>query len=107
MVIAADANTVKVAVSQDAKDAKTADFIVNMKEPLKDADVPAVGSELGLSANSQIELDGTYSTYTQVPATPTTAQTVQIVLSDGALVPVKKAAPVHHRPPAAHHRPAN
>jgi len=106
-VIAADANTIKVAVSQDAKDAKTADFIVNMKEPLKDADIPVVGSDLGLSANNQIELDGTYSTYTQVPATPTTAQTVQIVLSDGALVPVKKAAPVHHRPPAAHHRPAN
>ncbi len=104
IVIAADANTIKMAVAQDAKDAKVADFIVNMKEPLKDDEIPAVGSELGLQSNGEEELDGTYSTYTQVPATATTAQGAQIVLSGGVLIPVKKA-PVHRRPPAVHHRP--
>ena len=35
-------------MTQDAKDAKTADFIVNMKEPIAEKEVPAVGSELKL-----------------------------------------------------------
>ena len=43
-VIEATASQVKVAVTQDAKDAKTADFIVNMKEPIPDKEIPAVGS---------------------------------------------------------------
>jgi hypothetical protein len=103
-VISADANTIKVAVSQDAKDAKTADFIVAMKTPLKDDEIPAVGSDLGLSSNGQVELDGTYNSYTQVPATATTAASAQIELSDGVLIPVKKA-PVRRRPPAVHRRP--
>ncbi len=40
IVIEANPNQIKVAVTQDAKDAKTADFIVNMKEPIADKDVP-------------------------------------------------------------------
>ena len=67
-VIEATASQIKVAVTQDAKDAKTADFIVNMKEPIPEKEIPAVGSELKLLKDGGPELDGTYDTYTQVPA---------------------------------------
>ena len=39
--------TINVAVTQDAKDAHTADFTVNLKEPLSCKDAPASGSALG------------------------------------------------------------
>jgi hypothetical protein len=99
-VIESSATQVKVAVTQDAKDAKTADFIVNMKTPLADKDIPAVGSELKLLKDGGPELDGTYDTYTQIPATATVAQSAQIVLKDAILQ--KKTAPAAHKPPAAH-----
>jgi hypothetical protein len=102
-VIEANASQVKVAVTQDAKDAKTADFIVNMKAPLADKDIPAVGSELKLLKDGGPELDGTYDTYTQIPATASVAQSAQIVLKDGILQAKKAAAPAHK--PAAAHRP--
>jgi len=101
-VIEATASQVKVAVTQDAKDAKTADFIVNMKEPIADKDIPAVGSELKLLKDGGPELDGTYDTYTQVPASATAAASAQIVLKDGILQ--SKKAPA--RKPAAGRRPA-
>src|ERR1019366_173160 len=41
VVISATASQIKVAVTQDAKDAKVADFIVNLKKPLDDKDIPA------------------------------------------------------------------
>jgi hypothetical protein len=48
---------------------------------------------------------GTYDSYTQTPATPTTAQAAVIVLRDGEYIPeAKKRAPVAHHPAA--HRPA-
>jgi hypothetical protein len=100
-VIEATASVIKVAVTDDAKQSKTADFVVNMKTPLADKDIPAVGSDFGLSSKNQPELDGTYDSYTQIPGTDTVAQSAQIVLSDGAVVPVKKA-PVH-KPTPAHH----
>lgn len=100
VVIEATAATLKLAVSQDAKDAKIADFIVNMKKPLEDKEIPAVGAEFGLQPAA--ELDGTYDSYTQVPATATMTQTAQIVLRDGVIVPEKKKAPAH-KPSAAHH----
>jgi hypothetical protein len=104
-VIEANANQIKVAVTQDAKDAKTADFIVNLKTPLTDKEIPAVGSELKLLKDGGPELDGTYDNYTQIPATTTVAQTAEIVLRDGLLqVEKKKPVPVHK--PAAGHRPA-
>ncbi len=100
VVLEATNSVIKVAVTQDAKDAKTPDFIVNLKSPLADKDVPAVGFEFKLQPAA--ELDGTYDTYTQIPATATVAQTAQIVLRDGVIVPEKKkAAPVHHAP--VHH----
>lgn len=100
-VIEATASAIKVAVTDDAKQAKTADFVVNLKAPLADKDIPAAGTELGLQSKNQAELDGTYDSYTQIPGTDTVAQSAQIVLSDGVLVPVKKA-PVH-KPTPAHH----
>ena len=96
--------TINVAVTQDAKDNHAADFIVNLKEPLSCKEAPAAGSVLGFQPNS-VELDATYDTYTHTAAAGTTAASAQIVLSDGFVQQVKKAAPVHHpaKPSAAHH----
>ena len=100
IVIESNPSQIKVAVTQDAKDAKTPDFIVNMKEPLAEKEVPAPGSELKLLKDGGPELDGTYDTYTQVPASATAAASAQIVLKDGILQ--SKKAPAH-KPAAAHH----
>ena len=117
IVIEASATVIKVAVTQDAKDAKVADFIVTLKTPLADKDIPAVGFEYGLSSKGLAELDGTYDSYTQIPAkdavpasgttpaTPATTQSAQIALRDGFVQEKKKvAAPVHHTTPA--HKPS-
>jgi hypothetical protein len=104
IVIEATASVIKLAVTQDAKDAKTPDFIVNMKKPLETKDIPAAGFEFGLQVpKGQAELDGTYDTYTQIPATDTVAQRAEIVLRDGVLLP-KKVVPAHKPTPA--HKPA-
>jgi hypothetical protein len=89
-VIAATASQIQVAVTDDAKNDKKADFTVNMKTPLADKDVPAVGSDVK-------GLIGTFDSYTQSPA--------QIIMRDGELQVAKKAAPA--RKPAAGHRPAH
>jgi hypothetical protein len=103
VVIEATSTVIKLAVTQDAKDAKTADFIVNLKAPLADKDIPAPGFEFKLQPGT--ELDGTYDTYTQIPATATTVQAAQIVLREGFIqAEKKKAAPAHK--PAAGHKPA-
>jgi hypothetical protein len=72
LVIAATADSLQVAVTDDAVASKTADFTFNMKEPL--TTVPAVGSK--------VSLDGTYASYTSSP--------LMITMSDGALVEKKK-----------------
>jgi hypothetical protein len=98
--------TLKVAVTQDAKDNKAPDFIVNLKEPISCKEAPAVGFEYKLQPAD--ELDATYDTYTPVPATATRAATAQIVLREGFVQTEKKAAP--HRPaakPAPGRRPAH
>jgi hypothetical protein len=101
IVIEATASVIKVAVTADAKQAKTADFIVNLKAPLADKEVPAAGAEYKLQPAA--ELDGTYDSYAQIPATDTVAQSVQIVLRDGFVqAEKKKAAPAAHKPTAAH-----
>ena len=103
VVIEATASVVKVAVTDDAKTSKTADFIVNLKKPLDEKDTPAVGFEYKIPPATT--LVGTYDSYTQIPATATAAQTAQIVLRDGEVqAEKKKAAPTHK--PAAGHRPA-
>ena len=60
IVIEATASVIKVAVTQDAKEAKIADFIVNMKKPLAEKEIPAAGFEYKLAPAT--ELDGTYDT---------------------------------------------
>jgi hypothetical protein len=92
---------INVAVTQDAKDNKTADFIVNMKEPASCKEAPVAGQELKLQP--ALELDGTYDSYTQVPAANGKDATAQIVLNGGFLQAEAKAAPTHRKPTAAHH----
>lgn len=75
-VISAAADTLTVAVSEDAVANTTADFTFKMKEPL--TTLPEKGSKINIS--------GTYDSYTQNP--------VMISMTDGAVVEKKKAAPV-------------
>ncbi len=105
LVVEGTISVVKVAVTQDAKDAKTPDFIVNLKTPAACKEVPAAGSDFGLLSKGDAELDGTYDSYRQIPATATVSQSAEIVLRDGLIqaAPEKKA-PVHKPSPA--HRPA-
>ncbi len=100
VVIEATASVIKVAVTQDAKDAKVPDFIVNLKKPLDAKDVPAAGFEFKLPPAA--ELIGTYDTYTQIPATATASQSAQIVLRDGEVVSEKKKTVAPRKPGAAH-----
>jgi hypothetical protein len=112
IVIEASATVIKVAVTDDAKAAKIADFLVNLKTPLADKDIPAVGFEFKLQPAAQ--LNGTYDNYTQIPAkdavpattttpaVPATAQSAQIVLRDGFIQPEEKKKPVAHKPAAGH-----
>jgi hypothetical protein len=104
-VIEASASVIKVAVTQDAKDANVADFIVNMKKPLEEKQIPAVGFEYKIPPATA--LVGTYDSYTTVPATATAVATAQIVLRDGEIQPEKKKpVPAHTAPkPAAGHKP--
>lgn len=116
-VLDATSTVIKVAVTQDAKDANVPDFIVNLKTPLADKDIPAVGFEFGLQSKGQAELDGTYDSYSQIPAkdavpasgttpaTPATAQSAEIVVRDGFIQAEKKRATPAHKP-AAGHKPA-
>jgi hypothetical protein len=101
LVIDATAEQIKVAVTQDARDEKVADFIVNLKKPLTDAElatIKATGFEFKSAPDNM--LTGTYDTYRQVAATDKTAQAAEIVLKDGEFVPAEK------KKPAATHRPA-
>jgi tetratricopeptide (TPR) repeat protein len=96
-------NAINVAVTQDAKDSKTPDFTVNLKEPLSCKDAPAPGVEA--KTQPGLEIDGTYDTYTTTPASTGVAAKAQIVLKDGFVQQEKKAAPAHRRPAgAATHR---
>jgi len=81
---------INMAVTQDAKDSKTADFAVNLKDPLDCKSAPDPGFEMKTLPGE--ELDGTYSTYTIVPATSNEAARAQIVLNDGFVQSEKKAA---------------
>ncbi len=105
VIEAVPVTVIKLAVTQDAKDAKVADFIVNVKTSLTEKEIPAAGFVYGDHTKGEAELDGIYDSYTQVPATATAAQTAQIVLRDGSIVPEKKK-PVPHKPSPVHRAPA-
>ena len=102
VVVSATASVINLAVTKDSRDAKIADFVVNLKTALADKEIPKVGDEF--KAQPAAELDATYDSYTQVPATDTTAASAQIVLNDGVIVPAekKKTTPTH-KPAAGHH----
>ncbi len=101
IVFEATASVIKVAVTQDAKDAKTADFIVNMKKPLLEKEIPAVGFEYKIPPATA--LVGTYDSFTVIPATETTPAAAQIVLRDGEVAAAKAKPGVPARKPAAGH----
>jgi len=73
---------------------------VNMKVPLAEKDIPAVGSEF--KTQPAAELDATYDTYTLIPATATTSASAQIVLKDAFIQAEKKKAAPAHKPAAGH-----
>jgi hypothetical protein len=106
VVISATASVINIAVTADAKDAKIADFVVNLKTPLADKEIPKAGDEFKLQPAA--ELDATYDSYTQIPATDTSAASAQIVLKDGSIQEAEKKKPATpaHKPSAAHHTPA-
>jgi hypothetical protein len=76
-VVSATADSVQLAVSDDAKQSNKADFTINMKTPLKD--IPAAGTN--------VTYDATFDSYTQNPP--------MIIMKDGG----PKPAPVHHPAP--------
>ncbi len=96
IVIEPAVSAINMAVTQDAKDNKTPDFIVNMKTPVSCKDAPASGFTLGLLPAE--ELDATYSSYKPIAATSTRLATAQIVLSDGFIQKQPPKAPVRRRP---------
>jgi hypothetical protein len=98
IVIAATADQIQVAVTEDAKASKVADFIVNLKKSLTTAELSTVQPGFEFKGAPEAELAGTYDTYKQVPATDTTSASAQVVLKDGEYVPAekKKPTPVHH-----------
>ena len=77
MVISATPESVQVAVTEDNKQSKKADFTINMKTPLKS--VPAIGSS--------VTYDATFDSYTANPP--------MITLIDGE--PPAKAPAAHRR----------
>jgi tetratricopeptide (TPR) repeat protein len=98
-----NASVIDMAVTQDAKQSMTPDFIVNMKKPAEGKDVPTPGFEFKLLPDP--ELDATYSSYKQVPAANGKLASAQIVLSDG-FIQVQPPKPARRpvRRAAGHHR---
>jgi hypothetical protein len=100
VIIESTPTTLKVAVSDDAVQSKTADFTFNLKpveEPehataaakaaaKKKADEITAATAVG----QKVTLTGTYDSYTPNP--------LMITMTDGEVVLPKAAAPVHHHP---------
>lgn len=78
-VVSATADSIQLAVSDDAQQANKADFTINMKTPLRS--LPTVGSMVTYVA--------TFDSYTQTPP--------MIIMKDGEASVTKKPRPVHHR----------
>jgi hypothetical protein len=108
VVIESSPTALKVAVSDDAVQSKTADFTFNMKAP-EDADkklTPAQAAAAkkiadetaaATAVGQKVTLSGTFDSYTPKP--------IMIIMSDGSVVLPKKTAakptPTHR--PAPHH----
>jgi hypothetical protein len=101
LVIESSPTVLKVAVSDDAVQSKTADFTFNLKAP--DEKLPAAAAKkladdtaAATAVGQKVTLSGTFDSYTPKP--------LMIIMSDGAVVLAKKTpakAPVHHAAP--HH----
>jgi hypothetical protein len=81
LVVTAAADSLGVAVSDDAVQAKTADFTFKMKTPL--TKVPDVGAKINLT--------GTYDSYTQTPVMITMTDSAEAVKEAPAKKPAAKA----------------
>lgn len=103
-----NASVIDMAVTQDAKQSNTPDFIVNLKKPAEGKDVPAPGFEYKLLPDP--ELDATYASYKPVPAANGKPASAQIVLNDGFIQVQPPKAPARRGAPArrpATRRPAH
>jgi hypothetical protein len=99
LVIESSPTVLKVAISEDAVQSKTADFTFNLKAP--DEKLPAAAAKkladdtaAATAVGQKVTLSGTFDSYTPKP--------IMIIMSDGAVVLAKKApakAPVHHTAP--------
>jgi hypothetical protein len=105
VVIESSPTVLKVAVSDDAVQSKTADFTFNMKAPDSTKLTPAQAAAAKKTADEitaatavgqKVTLSGTFDSYTPSP--------LMIIMSDGEVVLAKKTAP---KPTAAHHPPAH
>ncbi len=100
LVIESSPTVLKVAVSDDAVQSKTADFTFNMapldegKTPAQQAAAKKLAADIAAATavGQKVTLTGTYASYTPNP--------IMITMSDGAVVLAKKAAP---KPTATHH----
>jgi hypothetical protein len=102
LVIESSPTVLKVAVSDDAVQGKTADFTFNMS-PLDEGKTPAQAAAAkklaadiaaATAVGQKVTLSGTFDSFTPKP--------LMIVMSDGAVVLPKKTpakAPVHHAAP--------
>jgi len=90
---------IKVAVTDDAKQAKYGDFVVNLKAPVGCKEVPA-SSTFGLQSKGDTELDGAYDTYTVIQSPDKTTQAAQIALREGFIQAEKKKPVAHQAAPA-------
>ena len=94
IVIAATATQIQVAVTDDAKTDKKADFTVNLKTPLADKDIPAVGSNTAVDTATETKaLVGTFDSYTQAP-------NAMITMREGEITVTKKKSTVRKPSPA-------
>ncbi|HEV2326813.1 MAG TPA: hypothetical protein VGS10_22940 [Terracidiphilus sp.] len=91
-----NASVIEMAVTQDAKQNNTPDFIVNLKKPAEGKDVPTPGFQYNLLP--QPELDATYASYKPVPAANGKPASAQIVLNDGFIQVQPPKAPTRRAP---------
>jgi tetratricopeptide (TPR) repeat protein len=91
-----NASVIDVAVTPDAKQSNTPDFIVNLKKPAEGKEVPTPGFEYKLLPDP--ELDATYASYKPVPPENGKPASAQIVLNDGFIQVQPPKAPAHRAP---------
>jgi hypothetical protein len=97
IVIAASSDQIQLAVTQDAKDAHVADFLVIMKSPLTETQLREIQPGFEFKASPNQSLTGTYDSYRRIPASGNRPASVEITMKDGAVVPAQANAWSAHR----------